>query len=169
MVNWEMLSVFVVVFAFVTVLAFWAARWRPGDLSRLQEWGLAGRRFGTTVSWFLLGGDIYTAYSFVAVPALIYSKGALGFFAVPYLALAFPIMYPFLTRFWTIARHRGYLTPADFVRERFDSSGLALLVAVTGILATMPYLALQMYGIEVVIAQMGIPIDISLIVAFAIL
>src|SRR2546421_6997940 len=143
--NIAALVVFSIVFVSVTALGFFAARWRSGDLSRLQEWGLAGRRFGTTTSWFLLGGDIYTAYSFVAVPALIFSKGALGFFAVPYLALAFPIMYPFLTRFWTIARHRGYLTPADFVRERFDSSALALLVAVTGILATMPYLALQMY------------------------
>lgn len=169
MVNWEMLSVFVVVFAFVTVLAFWAARWRPGDLSRLQEWGLAGRRFGTVVSWFLLGGDIYTAYSFIAVPGLIFASGALGFFAVPYVILAYPLMFIVLPKFWTVARHRGYVTPADFVRDRFDSSSLALLVAVTGILATMPYIALQMYGIEVVIAQMGIPIDISLIVAFAIL
>ena len=27
----------------------------------LNEWGLGGRGFGTFVSWFLLGGDIYTA------------------------------------------------------------------------------------------------------------
>src|SRR5438552_2460701 len=124
LINIEAATVFVIVFGAVAALGFFAARWRSGDLSRLQEWGLAGRRFGTIVSWFMLGGDIYTAYSFVAVPALIFSKGALGFFAVPYLALSFPIMYPFLTRFWTIARHRGYLTPADFVRERFDSSAL---------------------------------------------
>ena len=169
MVNWEMLSVFVVVFVSVTILAFWAARWRPGDLNRLQEWGLAGRRFGTIVSWFLLGGDIYTAYSFIAVPGLIFASGALGFFSIPYVILAYPIMFIVLPKFWTVARHRGYVTPADFVRDRFDSSGLALLVAITGILATMPYIALQMYGIEVSIAQMGIPIDISLIVAFVIL
>ena len=123
MVNWEMLSVFVIVFASVTILAFWAARWRPGDLNRLQEWGLAGRRFGTIISWFLLGGDIYTAYSFIAVPGLIFASGALGFFAVPYVILAYPIMLIVLPKFWTVARHRGYVTPADFVRDRFDSSG----------------------------------------------
>ena len=61
MINWEMLSIFMIVFTAVSILAFWAARWRPGDLNRLQEWGLAGRRFGTIVSWFLLGGDVYTA------------------------------------------------------------------------------------------------------------
>src|SRR5215469_12029011 len=164
-----MLAVFIAVFAVVTLLGFRAARWRPGDLNRLQEWGLGGRRFGTITSWFMLGGDIYTAYSFIAVPALVFGSGALGFFAVPYLVIIYPIVFIVLPKFWTVARHRGYVTPADFVRERFGSSTLALLVALTGILATMPYIALQIYGIEVSIAQMGIPIEISLIIAFVIL
>lgn len=169
MINWVMLSIFIVVFTAVTVLAFWAARWRPGDLTRLQEWGLAGRRFGTVVSWFLLGGDVYTAYSFVAVPGLVFASGALGFYSIPYLIIVYPIVFLILPKFWTVARHRGYVTPADFVKDRFDSGSLTLLVAITGILATMPYIALQIYGIEVVIAQMGVPIEISLIIAFTIL
>lgn len=138
MVNWEMLSVFIIVFIAVSVLAFRAARWRPGDLNRLQEWGLAGRRFGTILSWFLLGGDLYTAYSFIAVPGLVFASGALGFFSIPYLILVYPLAFLVLPRFWSVARHRGYVTPADFVRERFGSSSLALAVAITGILATMP-------------------------------
>src|SRR5579883_1649763 len=169
MINWEMLGVFIVVFTAVSMLAFRAARWRPGDLNRLQEWGLAGRRFGTLASWFLLGGDLYTAYSFIAVPGLVFASGALGFFAIPYLVLAYPLAFIVLPRFWSVARHRGYVTPADFVRERFGSSGLALAVAVTGILATMPYIALQIFGIEVSLAQMGVPLELSLITAFAVL
>ena len=169
MVNWTMLTVFVIIFAAVTVLGFWASRWRPGDLDRLQEWGLAGRRFGTITSWFLLGGDVYTAYTFIAVPGLVFATGALGFYAVPYTILIYPIVFLVLPRFWIVARHRGYITPADFVRERFDSGLLALLVAVTGILATMPYIALQIYGIQVVLAEMGVPIEVSLVIAFLIL
>ena len=169
MVNWEMLSVFIVVFSGVSILAFWAARWRAGDLNRLQEWGLAGRRFGTITSWFLLGGDIYTAYSFIAVPGLVFASGALGFFSIPYLVLVYPLAFLVLPRFWSVARHRGYVTPADFVRERFGSSALALAVAITGIMATMPYIALQIFGIEVSLAQMGLPIEISLVIAFVVL
>ena len=82
-VNVTALIIFVVLFALVTVLGFIAARWRAGDLNQLHEWGLGGRRFGTVVSWFLLGGDLYTAYTFIAVPALMFGAGALGFFAVP--------------------------------------------------------------------------------------
>ncbi len=169
MIHWEMLSVFVGMFTFVTILAFRAAHWQAGDLHRLQEWGLAGRRFGTLISWFLLGGDVYTAYSFIAVPGLVFASGAIGFFSILYLVLVYPLAFLVLPRFWSVARHRGYVTVADFVRERFDSSLLALAVAITGILATMPYIALQILGIEVSLAQMGVPIEISLIVAFSIL
>ncbi len=64
-------AVFIACFALVTVLGFVAARWRRADLGHINEWGLAGRRFGTVITWFLIGGDLYTAYTFIAVPALV--------------------------------------------------------------------------------------------------
>lgn len=167
--DWQLLSVFMAVFTLVTLLGFWAARWRAGNLSRLQEWGLAGRRFGGLTSWFLMGGDIYTAYSFISIPGLIFGKGALGLYFIPYNIISYVLFFIFLPRFWTIARHRGYITPADFVRERFGSKTLALLVSCTSILAVLPYLALQLYGMEVCISQMGIPVEFSLFIAFAVL
>ena len=166
--------VFVLLFALVTVLGFIAARWQRGDLNLLEEWGLAGRRFGTVVSWFLIGGDLYTAYTFIAVPALVYGAGAVGFFAVPYTVIIYPLALVVLPRMWAVARQHGYVTASDFVRGRYDSPLLALAVAVTGILATMPYIALQLVGMQVVFATMGIQgtglwKDLPLVVAFAIL
>jgi SSS family solute:Na+ symporter len=163
------LSVFVVLFILVTVLGFMAARWRRGDLDLLHEWGLAGRRFGTVVTWFLLGGDLYTAYTFVAVPALIFGSGAIGFFAVPYTIIVYPFVFVVMPRLWSVARRHHYITAADFVRGRYESRGLALAVAFTGILATMPYIALQLVGIQVVLAAMGIEGDAPLVIAFVIL
>ncbi len=173
-VNVTALVIFIILFAAVTVLGFIAARWRRGDLNQLHEWGLGGRRFGTIVTWFLLGGDLYTAYTFIAVPAAIFATGAINFFAVPYTIIAYPFVFVVMPRLWSVARKHGYVTPADFVRGRYDSSTLALLVALTGILATMPYIALQLVGIQVVLAAMGIQgtgiyADLPLIVAFIIL
>src|SRR3954468_5675440 len=169
-VQWGELWVFVALFALVTVIGFLAPRWRRGDtLAHLDEWGLGGRRFGTVVTWFLLGGDLYTAYTFVAVPALVFGKGAIGLFAIPYTILVYPLVLVLMPRLWQVARNRGYVTASDYVRDRFDSRFLALLVAITGIVATMPYIALQMYGIEGVIGQMGIPVEVSLVIAFAVL
>jgi len=168
-IDWTALIVFIIFFGVVTVLGFVAARWRAADLNVLHEWGLAGGRFGTVVSWFLLGGDLYTAYTFVAVPALMYGKGALGFFAMPYTIIVYPIVFVFIPRLWSVARAHGYITAADFIRGRFDSHTLALAIALTGILATMPYIALQMYGIAVVIYAMGINVEVALIIAFLVL
>src|ERR1700735_5454186 len=134
--NIPALIVFVLLFLFVTGLGFWAARWRAGDLTHLHEWGLGGRRFGTFVTWFLLGGDLYTAYTFIAVPALVYGAGALGFFAIPYTILIYSILYLVFPRLWSVTHKHGYITAADFVRGRFGNRWLALAIAFTGILAT---------------------------------
>ena len=72
-------GIVVAMFAVVTVLGFMATRWkRATSLASIEEWGLGGRRFGTWVTWFLIGGDLYTAYTFVAVPALLFGTGAVG-------------------------------------------------------------------------------------------
>lgn len=171
-------TIFVTLFALVTVLGFIAAGWRRGDLNQLHEWGLGGRRFGTIISWFLLGGDLYTAYTFIAVPALLFGAGAMGFFAMPYTVLVWPLMFMVFPRLWSVCHRHGYVTAADFVRARFGHRTLALAVAVTGIVATMPYIALQLVGIEVVIAALGlnmtahvggVALDLPLLMAFAIL
>ena len=155
-------TIFVALFAFVTLLGFVAARWRRGDLNHLHEWGLGGRRFGTVVTWFLLGGDLYTAYTFIAVPALVFGAGATGFFAVPYTILVYPLLFAVFPRLWSVAQAKGYVTAADFVRGRFGNGTLALAIAVTGIVATMPYIALQLVGMEVVIAGLGINMEVTL-------
>ncbi|AKA05947.1 sodium:solute symporter [Streptomyces noursei ZPM] len=178
-VNGVALAVFVFFFLAVTVMGFLAARWRKAEQSaNLDEWGLGGRSFGTWVTWFLLGGDLYTAYTFVAVPAAIYTAGAAGFFAVPYTILVYPLIFTFLPRLWSVSHRHGYVTTSDFVRGRFGSKGLSLAVALTGLLATMPYIALQLVGIQAVLDVLGVGggadanwfvKDLPLLIAFAVL
>src|SRR5690349_21772220 len=159
-----------VLFLIVAAMGFWAAQWRrPSTMAHLNEWGLGGRSFGSWITWFLIGGDLYTAYTFVAVPALLFASGAAGFFAVPYTVIIYPMVFVVLVRLWSVSRRHGLVTPADFVRARSGSSTMALLVAITGIVATMPYIALQLVGIEAVLKSMHMNATIALIVAFAIL
>ena len=172
------LSVLIILFLVVTGVGFAAARWhRPTALASLDEWGLGGRGFGTFITWFLLGGDLYTAYTFVAVPAAMFATGAVsGFFAVPYTIVVYPLIFIFMPRLWSVSHRHGYVTPADFVRGRFDSRSLSLAVAVTGIIATMPYIALQLVGIQAVLEVVGVggsgstfTKDLPLFIAFAVL
>jgi SSS family solute:Na+ symporter len=153
--------------AVVTVLGFMVTQWkRATSLASIEEWGLGGRRFGTWVTWFLIGGDLYTAYTFVAVPALLFGVGATGFFAVPYTIAVFPLVMFAAARMWSVCHEHGYATAADFVRGRQGSAALALLVAVTGIVTTIPYIALQLTGIKAILEVMGIGGDWPLWIAF---
>jgi SSS family solute:Na+ symporter len=165
------LVVFCVFFALVTAAGFWAARWRRprAGMASLEEWGLAGRSFGTWVTWFLIGGDLYTAYTVIAVPAALYGAGGMGFFALPYAVLAYPYMMLVLPRLWNVCRRHGYITFADFVRGRYGNRWLTVAIALTGILALMPYIALQLVGIRVVIAALGVHGEWPLAAAFVIL
>src|SRR2546430_12595624 len=159
-----------VLFLIVSGMGFVASRWRrPSTMGHLDEWGLGGRSFGSWVAWFLVGGDLYTAYTFVAVPALLFASGAAGFFAVPYTVIVYPMVFVILIRLWSVSHRHGFVTPADFVRARSGSSTMALLVAITGIVATMPYIALQLVGIEAVLRAMHVNPTRALILAFAIL
>ena len=176
-VNGVALAVLILLFLAVTVMGFLATRWRRAEsMESLDEWGLGGRGFGTWVTWFLLGGDLYTAYTFVAVPAAMFALGSVsGFFAVPYTIVVYPIIFVFMSRLWSVSHRHGYVTAADFVRGRYGSRGLSLAVAVTGILATLPYIALQLVGIEAVLEVIGLggnsalARDLPLFIAFAVL
>src|SRR6202045_3582060 len=126
-VNYVTFTIVLVLFLVVTLSGFAAARWRRApDMMHLNEWGLAGRGFGTFVTWFLLGGDLYTAYTFIAVPALVYGAGALGFFAIPYTILIYPILYLVFPRLWSLAHKHGYVTSSDVVLGRYGNKWLAL-------------------------------------------
>src|SRR6187399_3690529 len=145
-------------------------------MDNLDEWGLGGRGFGTFIAWFLIGGDLYTAYTFIAVPATLYAGSVVGFFAVPYTIVVYPLIFLFLPKLWSVSHRHGYVTPADFVQGRYGSKPLALAIAITGILATMPYIALQLVGIQAVLEVVGlggsgsvIAKDLPLFIAFALL
>src|SRR6201981_855711 len=169
-IEWLALCVFIFFFALVTVMGFFAARWKSGPVSEhLDEWGLGGRQFGTWITWFLVGGDFYPAYTVSAVPALVYAVGAYGFFALPYTIIVYPFVFAIMPILWKVAHRNGHVTAADVVLGTYSSRGLELAVAMTGIVATMPYIALQLIGMGVVIKAIGLTGELPIVAAFIIL
>jgi SSS family solute:Na+ symporter len=169
-IEWVALSIFIFFFALVTVMGFLAARWKSAAVrEHLDEWGLGGRQFGTWITWFLIGGDFYTAYTVIAVPALVYAVGAYGFFALPYTIIVYPFVFAVMPALWKLAHRHGHVTAADVVLGVHHSRSLELAVALTGIVATMPYIALQLVGMGVVIKAMGLTGDWPIVAAFIIL
>ena len=107
MIGWDVITVFVSLFIIFIGLGFYGKYWRRGDLNHVHEWSLGGRRLGTTLVFFLIGADLYTAYSFVAIPSGVFAKGALYFFAIPYVMLTFAVALVTMPKLWTLSRDKG--------------------------------------------------------------
>ncbi|MDG6094752.1 sodium:solute symporter [Acetobacter sp. AN02] len=175
------LTVFILFFGLTIILGSTVALWRGriggkggksppaahgGHGEGAEDWGLGGRQFGAWITWFLVGGDFYTAYTVIAVPALVYAQGGFGFFALPYTIIVYPFIFMVMPKLWKVAQAGGYATAADIVRGRFGSRGLELACAISGLVAVMPYIALQLIGIRTVVEALGLPGNISLVIAF---
>ncbi|TLX95711.1 MAG: sodium:solute symporter [Thaumarchaeota archaeon] len=176
MIGLDVTIAFVALFVVFIFLGFYGKYWRRGNLNHIHEWSLAGRRLGTTLVFFLIGADLYTAYSFVAIPSGIFAKGSLYFFAIPYVMLTFGVALVTMPKLWTLSREKGYITASDFVKDRFSSKTLAIMIAVTGIVAELPYIALQIVGMQSVLTVMLAGTtnsqtvqEISLLIAFVVL
>ncbi len=176
--NIEVFAVFVSLFVLFVALGFWASRWRKGDMSDLGDWALAGRKIGSYLAWFLVGADLYTAYTFIAIPESLYIKGAVYFFAVPYVGMTFGVALITMPRLWKLSRKHNYVTAVDMVKDKFNSRSLATIIALTGIVAELPYIALQIYGMQAVLTVMigqmvtsnaATITEVALIIAFIIL
>jgi solute:Na+ symporter, SSS family len=165
---------FVGLFLLFIFLGFYGKYWRRGNLNDTHEWSLAGRKLGTTLVFFLIGADIYTAYAFVALPSGIFAKGS--FYFLTYAAVAFGVALVTMPRLLALSKEKGYITASDFIKDRFGSTTLAVLIAITGIVSLLPYIALQIIGMQSVLIVMlsgttnpQIVEEIALIVAFAVL
>ena len=176
MIGFDGTIPFVGLFVLFIVLGFYGKYWRRGDLNHVHEWSLAGRRLGTALVFFLIGADIYTAYTFVAIPSGVFAKGSLYFFAIPYVGLTFGVALVTMPRLWSLSREKGYITASDFVKDRFSSKILSILIAMTGIISLLPYIALQIVGMQSVLTVMlsgtansNTVQEISLLIAFVIL
>ncbi|MEP6502740.1 MAG: sodium:solute symporter, partial [Betaproteobacteria bacterium] len=87
----------------------------------------------------------------------------------PYTILVYPIVFLIMPRLWKEAKRDGHVTAADVVYGRYGSRPLEAAIALTGIVATMPYIALQLVGMEVVIKALGLTGELPLAAAFVIL
>ncbi len=161
-------AVFFILVGLTVVAGFLGSKWRAPDFTKIAEWSLGGMRFGVFIVWFLMGADIYTAYSLISIPGAAYSLGGFILYAVVYGSISYPFLYIVATKFYRIAKRRGYITAGDYVRDRFDSGVLSLLISLTGIIAMLPYIALQIVGIRYVLDAMGFPVLPSFIIAYII-
>ncbi|PUB11969.1 sodium:solute symporter [Paenisporosarcina sp. OV554] len=131
----------------VVLIGFIAGR-DKSSRSSVEEWSVGGRRFGPLLVWLLVGADLYTAYTFLGLTSTAFAAGSIAFFAIPYTIIAFFVSYFYLPKLWEVSKKHKLTTLADYAKGRFDSRFLSLLIAIVGVFMLIPYIDLQLAGIQ---------------------
>ncbi len=117
----------------------------------LENWTVAGRRFGIILIWLLMAGEIYTTFTFLGASGWAYSKGAPTFYILIYGTLAYTLSFFILPPLWKVGKRYGLHTQPDYFIKRYKSNALGILVALIGFFSIIPYLQLQLAGLGFIV------------------
>ncbi|MBC5800837.1 MAG: sodium:solute symporter family protein [Candidatus Eremiobacteraeota bacterium] len=119
------------------------------------EFIVGGRSFGALLLWILLAGEIYTSFTFLGAAGWAYGKGAPAFYIIAYGPIAYIIGYFYLPLVWRIGKERGLMTWPDFLVDRYGSKSLGTGVAALQFFLTVPYVTLQLTGLQILLTIAG--------------
>lgn len=120
-----------------------------------QQYIVGGRSFGTIFLWVLLAGEIYTTFTFLGIAGLSYSQGAPALYVMAYGACAYVIGYFLTPAIWRVGKQFNLLTGPDFFETRFNSRALGISVAILQFIMIVPYVALQLSGLQILLRIAG--------------
>lgn len=120
-----------------------------------QQFIVGDRSFGSIFLWVLLAGEVFTAFTFLGAAGWAYGRGAPALYILAYGTIGFTIGYFFLPCVWRIGKERGLLTAPDFLSDRFDSKALGIAVAALQVVLIVPYVTLQLSGLQKLLTIAG--------------
>lgn len=115
--------------------------------SSLAGWLVNRRNMGPWLVWFLLGTEIYTAFTFQGLAGYAYAKGGPVFYNVALNDVAYSLGFMILPLIWILGKRFRYVTQADFVAGRYQSRALGMFVALTTAIIMIAYIDLNITGL----------------------
>jgi len=135
--------VFITLYLASLLLLGWVGRAARKE-DTLQDFYLAGRGFGFVVLLLTLYATQYSGNTFFGVAGATYRVGFGWLIAVHYM-LAIIIFYlAFAPKLHNLSRSQGYVTPTDYLEDRYQSKVLSLIASVVMIIALSNYLLAQL-------------------------
>jgi SSS family solute:Na+ symporter len=120
-----------------------------------QQFIVGGRSLGTLFLWVLLAGEIYTSFTFLGASGWAYGMGAPAYYILAYGSCAYIIGYFLLPAIWRVGKERSLLTAPDFFTDRYGSRALGVFVGITQFVVLVPYVALQLSGLQLLLRIAG--------------
>jgi solute:Na+ symporter, SSS family len=142
-----------VIVAFVALAIGLALRARRGRDMDLEQWSVGGRGFGAIFVFLLMAGEIYSTFTFLGGAGFAYGSGGAAYYILGYGTLAYVLSYYLLPAVWRFATPRRLVSQADVFTSAYGSRALGVLVSVVAVAAMIPYLALQLKGLGIIVSQ----------------
>lgn len=142
-----MAAIFAIVFFYFIVLIAIGFIARRQELKTAEDYFLASRSIGSFVLVLSVFSTLYSAFTFIALPGLVYKTG-IGFLA------ALPVSNVFFTtmifligyKVWLAGRKFRFITPTELFKHRFQSTGVAVVVFIVMVIFVLPYISIQPIG-----------------------
>jgi solute:Na+ symporter, SSS family len=142
-----------VIAAFVILAVGLGLRARRGHDMDLEGWSVGARGFGTIFVFLLMAGEIYSTFTFLGGAGFVYGSGGAAYYILGYGTLAYVLSYYLLPVVWRYATPRRLVSQADVFTVAYGSRALGVLVSVVAVAAMIPYLALQLKGLGIIVEQ----------------
>ncbi|HKM64238.1 MAG TPA: hypothetical protein VJY39_17285 [Acidisphaera sp.] len=118
----------------------------------LEGWVVNNRGMGPVMTWFLLGTEVYTAFTFLGLAGFAYARGGGVFYNVATNDVGYALGFFVLPAVWLLGRRFGFVTQADFISGRYQSRALGIFVAFCTALIMIAYVDLNIEGLGAVIS-----------------
>lgn len=118
------------------------------DLSHLL---VGGRSLGGLLLWLLMAGENYTSYTFLGAAGWAYGKGICAFYVFASYTITCILSFFVFPPLWRSARAHGLMTNADYFAQVYQSRWLSVVVGLVGIFSLVPFVALQLTGIQILL------------------
>src|SRR4051794_6692415 len=137
---------------FVLAIALGLLARRGHDMD-LEGWSVGARGFGSIFIFLLMAGEIYSTFTFLGGAGFVYGSGGAAYYILGYGTLAYVLSYYLLPAIWRYATPRKLVSQGDVFTSAFGSRALGIVVSVVAVAAMIPYLALQLKGLGIIVSQ----------------
>lgn len=170
MANWQVALAIMTAYLIIA-MAIGVMAGRGRNKASLSEFTTADRSLGLIVMWFLMGGAIFSAFSFLGAPGWAFAQGAPALYILTYTAFAILPWYILAPKINAIGKKHNLYSLVGFFFGRYRMKSLSVLVAIIALFAFIQYLATQMSGMAIIFNVMTegrVPIWLGALAAYGI-
>jgi len=124
------------------ILIGWIAKRRTHGASTV-DYFLGGKVTGALVLFFTMQATQLSGNSFFGFTGIAYRTGLMWVISICMISLIVIVQMSYVPRLYLLSKLNGYITPADYYADRYQSNAIRLLVAGITIVAMLPYLIIQ--------------------------